>query len=1104
MGYDGSLKFDTSIVTDGFNKGIKNIGTFAAKGMAVATTAISGLGAVSIKVGASFESEIGKVSAISGAVGDDLESLTEKAKEMGATTKFSASESAQAMEYMAMAGWKTEDMLNGIEGIMNLAAASGEDLATTSDIVTDALTAFGLSASDSGRFADVLAAASSNANTNVSMLGESFKYVAPVAGALGYSAEDAAVALGLMANSGIKAGQAGTSLRSLLTNMSKPTDDMQAAMDRLGISLTDSSGNMKSLDTIMSDLRDGFSGLSEAEKAQVAATLAGQEGMSGLLAIVNTSDKDFNKLKNSIYGCDGAAEQMAGTMQNNLEGKLTILKSSAEGLGIEIYDSIQGPLKDLAGQGIEAINSLTDAFKSGGTSGLVDAGAQIIGNLLSGLSGQIPTVVNIAITFVNALLSALLSNGEQFLNAGALILTEIGNGILNLLPTIGNFALAIATSLLQGFIDNAPTLLSAGADIILNLSQGISERLPDLVPLAIQAILTLAQSIVTNAPKILQAGINIVLALVQGIANSIPMLIAQAPKIINQFWSNFDKCVLKLVSAGVKVITTLAKGIVQSIPTIIANAGQIAKAILSTISHLNLLSAGKTIIKTLGSGLKGMSGNIVSIIKQIAKTIKTNFTKIKWGDVGKQIIEGIKAGIASAASGLFSSLKDLASNALNSAKSALGIHSPSKVFREQVGKQIVKGIVKGIKDLEGTLTKTASSVSLSAVASAKAAMNQGDLEEAGKSLISSLSDGVNAKSDATDKALQSAINQQIKNITDKKKYKKYKEQFSEVGKGLIESMSNALSESTTKITEQAQAKIEELSQSYQAAYDEVANKQSSLLSKMSDVSNMYDLDSQIEKISRYQDQLGKLKGRIPESLMDEILGMDVSEANNFTEYLNGLTNEQLSAYIGKWEQIQNTSKNYSDQFFKNELDTIKNSYSREVDNVMLDAKQQMEQTGINVAKGLISGLQSQTKNMSKTAKKIAKQLIKDFKTAFKIKSPSRVMQDEVGSFLPPGITKGFLKKLPDTEESIIEGISDIVKSVQRRISGLQYSAPAPAMLLAGTNQAPNITVVNSQPVQLNAEIHTDVDLDGRAVGKGVTTYVNQFMNDASNRERRGS
>ena len=171
---------------------------------------------------------------------------------------------------------------------------------------------------------------------------------------------------------------------------------------------------------------------------------------------------------------------------------------------------------------------------------------------------------------------------------------------------------------------------------------------------------------------------------------------------------------------------------------------------------------------------------------------------------------------------------------------------------------------------------------------------------------------------------------------------------------------------------------------------------------------------------------------------------------------------------------------------------------------MSDAKQQMEQAGINVAKGLISGLQSQTKNMSKTAKKIAKQLINDFKTAFKIKSPSRVMQNEVGSFLPPGITKGFLKQLPDTEKSIIEGISDTVKSVQRRISGLQYSAPAPTMLLAGTNQAPNITVVNSQPVQLNAEIHTDVDLDGRAVGKGVTTYVNQFMNDASNRERRGS
>ena len=196
------------------------------------TTPIVALGAKAVKTAADFESSMSEVSAISGATGEDLQKLESLAKKMGETTRFSASEAAEALKYMAMAGWKTEDMLNGLEGIMNLSAASGENLGATSDIVTDALTAFGLSAADSGHFADLLAKASSNANTNVSMMGETFKYVAPVAGALGYSAEDVALAVGLMANSGIKASQAGTSLRASMTNLAKPTKEMRTGHGR--------------------------------------------------------------------------------------------------------------------------------------------------------------------------------------------------------------------------------------------------------------------------------------------------------------------------------------------------------------------------------------------------------------------------------------------------------------------------------------------------------------------------------------------------------------------------------------------------------------------------------------------------------------------------------------------------------------------------------------------------------------------------------------------------------------------------------------------------------------------------------------------------------
>lgn len=309
------------------------------------TVPIVGLGTAAVKTTSDFESAMSKVSAISGATGSDLDALNQKAQEMGAKTKFSATESAEAFTYMAMAGWKTEDMLQGIDGIMALAAADGLDLATTSDIVTDALTAFGLSADDSGHFADVLAAAASNANTNVSLLGESFKYAAPVAGALGYSAEDTAIALGLMANAGIKGSQGGTALRSSLSRLIKPTDNVAALMEQYGLSMTNADGSMKSLGEVMEMLRTKMGGLSEAEQAQAAATLFGQEAMSGMLAVINASDSDYEKLTSAIYGADGAAQQMADTMLDNLSGQLTLLKSALEGLAIQFGEILMPYIK---------------------------------------------------------------------------------------------------------------------------------------------------------------------------------------------------------------------------------------------------------------------------------------------------------------------------------------------------------------------------------------------------------------------------------------------------------------------------------------------------------------------------------------------------------------------------------------------------------------------------------------------------------------------------------------------------------------------------------------------------------------------------------------
>lgn len=341
--------------SDGFSVMKGALASLVADGIRLAIDGIKELATETFRVGASFEQEMAKVAAISGADAEAVDKLNAKAKEMGETTVFSASEAASAFEYMAMAGWDTEDMLSGIEGVMSLAAASGEDLATTSDIVTDALTAMGYSAGDAGKLADVMAAASSSANTNVGLMGSTFKYAAPLIGAMGYSMEDAAVAIGLMANAGIKGEKSGTALRTILTNLSAPTDRVQKAMDRLGISLTDEAGNMRSLDDVMKDLRKGFKDLSETEKTQVAADLAGKEAMSGLLAVVNAAPADYEKLTKAVNNSAGASKEMADTMNDTVNGQVTLLKSKVEGVMIKIFENASGAIR-------EAIQQISDAL----------------------------------------------------------------------------------------------------------------------------------------------------------------------------------------------------------------------------------------------------------------------------------------------------------------------------------------------------------------------------------------------------------------------------------------------------------------------------------------------------------------------------------------------------------------------------------------------------------------------------------------------------------------------------------------------------------------------------------------------------------------------
>ena len=487
--YDGSIKIDTKVDTGGFSSGFAKMKSIAVKGVSailVSLTAVSsaiiGCGTAAVNVGSSFESAMDKVSAISGATGDDLQALTDKAKEMGATTKFSASESAEALQYMAMAGWQTEDMLEGISGIMSLSAADGLDLATTSDIVTDAITAFGLQAKDSGRFADVLAKASSSANTNVSMLGESFKYVAPLAGTMGYSVEDVSIALGLMANASVKGSMAGTSLKTALANLSAPTKNMKEVMDKYKISITDANDETLPLIDVIKELREKFGGLSEAEQTAAASTLFGKEAMSGMLAIINASDSDFNKLVDNINNADGAAQSMADTMQDNLQGQITILKSALEGLGIELYEGMQEPLKEAAIEAQNYVNRLTAAFKDGGLTGMIEEAGNIFGELAVKAAEHAPEMVEAAFSFLEAFVRGIASNADKLIESAKKIVSTIVDNLVKLLPpevqkpvkeAIENIKRSFESGGLRTAINTVKTVIQNLGKVITNIAKVI-------------------------------------------------------------------------------------------------------------------------------------------------------------------------------------------------------------------------------------------------------------------------------------------------------------------------------------------------------------------------------------------------------------------------------------------------------------------------------------------------------------------------------------------------------------------------------------------------------------------------------------------------------
>lgn len=1637
-----------------------------------------------IDVGKSFEAGMSEVQAISGASGKDLEKLSAKAKQMGATTKFSATESATALKYMAMAGWKTNQMVSGLSGVMNLAAASGEDLGTVSDIVTDSMTAFGLKAKDSGHFADVLAKASSSSNTNVAMMGETFKYVAPLAGSMKYSIEDTATAIGLMANAGIKGSQAGTELRSILTRLVKPPKDAAAALSALGISTTKADGSMKPMRQTMAELREKFSGLTDSQKSQYAAAIAGQEAMSGLLAIVNASDSDFNKLQKAIDNSSGAAKKQADIMNNNLQGALYDLGSAAEAVGIGIYEDIKTPLTKAVGVGTKQLRILSSKLKKGGIKKIVpeeaintvenlgtvakavgggglkvlgaaaklvgnnmevalpvatslltvfkgykavttvvtafrtvsaategaSTGVQILGTAIqlftgktisattataafktvctalggpvgigvvavgalaagvaayaltqkkavteadryyssctklkkkqeemaasikslhkenqknvdstrangvhadqlyqrltklmnvehksAGTKAQIVSVVkqlnellpglnleydkeadklnkstsaikkNIAALKEQAMAKAyqkgmesaaskvakadienekaikkkteatnkynaavekmnqvtakvnqgkITTRSDEYkkasndltkyydammtankaveqsgknLNAAQKELTtytdkytaqtnyteylkslddlakqakikasdipkSVGEGIkqgvyanptsgkeLKSLIKLDNLVnsdqlvkmqeqgMKIPQYLAQGISDGSISFKSAAKQMqnainwtdLIQKAKDAGVKVPDsvaqgissgqyVVPTSVQAVKNLvtfedlkakaqqggiqvpgylANAITSGSGKpreaavalsrmisfqeaITKAGIDgskipteLATKVAQGktpvqdaikeltkidlsgdqnafgltkaidstaqktksqatkIKNSLKIgkvdnsaaassfdaiatktgkaattvkknstAIKKASKItatnnssagvqsFNSYLSSFSKGSGKAKtiadkiskttatglasgsgkakSAGEKMTSEFSKGIIAKSGTAKSAGAKVAKAGSSGASaqKSSFVSVGGNLSLGLASGIRSNSDAVSAAARETVRAAVAaakaegkihSPSRVMDSDVGKWMPLGMAAGIRKHTKDVEDASGEMANASVEATATALGIHPPSRVYKDAISKNIPKGVAKGVREGQTELNAEMKLSVNEALSAAKSASKKGNYSDIGNNLVSGISEALNTAKSRSSETVQEIIDQQTskvsskhdtaeKNLQDKisktknkkekaklkKQLKKLKKQNAAeekqlkiAGEKTAAAYNDAFEKEADRLNKIAQEKLQDLSDEYQEAYNNIKSKMDSLTDKQQSWGNIYNLDQNIMDIEKYQKNLKLLENKIPESMMEKILGMDIDAGNAYMAWFQHMSEAEQQAYINKWNQQQSMSKTFSENFFGDDLAKLQANYESEMKTVTDDLQKEMKQAGVNIAKGLTAGMESETRNLSKSMKKICQNIIKTAKKTLKIHSPSRELA-KIGSRDIQGAIKGHEKEAPNLYKQMGTisqnmaqkfakaklNVQDIQSRMQDAINLQMQTITTRMQPVVQTDSANGSeSIVYTGPER----IEVPLIIDGREVTRVIAPYMDTELSTRATRKSRG-
>ena len=1076
MGYDGSLKFDTKIDESGFNAGVSKISSAAKKGLAITAGAVAGVGAA---LGAMTKQSLDSVSKLEQNVGG-VETLFKKSSKTVIANANKAYKTAgmSANEYM-------QNVTSFSASLLQSCAKNTDKAAKVADM---AMIDMSDNANKMGtNMVDIQNAYQGFAKQNYTMLDN------------------------------LKLGYGGT----------------KTEMERL---LADAS-KISGVKYDINNLADVYNAIHVIQKELGITGTTSKEAATTIEGSMNSAKAAYDNFLNGSGSAEELADSIAVMMENIGKNLGEIIPRLAATIP-ELFSTLWDDMKSEMQQGVQVGAEMITNILLGITEGIPDflsVGGQVIMSLAGSISSASPQLIPKAIEALAQFVLGLISALPQLITVGIQMITSLAQGLINSIPLlieyvpqiINSFCAAIDTGLLQ--------LIAAGVKIIANLVIGIVQAIPQLIAALPQIVLAIIN--VFTHINLFSAGKAMIANLKNGIVSAKGNAVKAFSDLTQSLWKKITTT--NWLSAGGNIVSKIASGISMFVSKAALNAQILARVIMQNITKINWLDVGAKVVRKIASGLLSLAGKMGSTAKSLGMRAVTAFRGISWGSVGSNIVKGIIGGIGAMAGSLVSKMQGLASSALKAAKKALGIKSPSRVFKKEVGKHIVTGIIAGIDTEQKNLKKTMESLCNTAVSSAKNASKKGNFEDIGKIFTDGLSSAIDAQVSKATTSGKNLINKEIKSGKNKdtdqydkkikdlnKKIKKAKKEkkstkslekqlkqvkdkkkavadtYSQLGKSMITAYSNAVKQQGQQIISQAEKEIEELSAAYQEKYNSLIQQRSDMISKLRSTGSLYDLDGDLEAIKNYQNRIKALKGKIPDTLMQQILGMDVASANDYMEYLQSLDPDKYQDYINKWNEIYNGSESFGNDFFQSDLNNLENTYETELTGRLNDLSKKINQIGQNTMKGFISGMKSQTKGMTKAVNSMCDQLIKSMRKKLKINSPSRVARDKVGKYMPLGLAAAFTKYMPEATTKIEKYIDVSIAAMRKKVESVEYPKPDTPNYNGPGGNKPVVIVQDNKPVEVNAEIHTTVDLDGKTVGKQITPYVNRNLGEEQTRAER--